>query len=133
MIDSDSFNYKLVKPLSPTDIELFHALKAGQSSALGVLYDRYGSLVYGLALRVLKNSQEAEDLTQEIFLNLWHKGNYNPVRGSLSSYLTILTRSRAIDKLRSRSTNLKFLERWSQNIKTQARSHTPFEQAALKE
>lgn len=132
MIDSNSLNCKLVNPLSVTDIELFHAIKARQSSALGILYDRYGSLVYGLALRVLKNSQEAEDLTQEIFLNLWHKGNYNPARGSLSSYLTILTRSRAIDKLRSRNTNLKFLERWSQNMTTQT-SHTPYEQVALQE
>lgn len=132
MIDSNSLNCKLVNPLLVTDIELFHAIKARQSSALGILYDRYGSLVYGLALRVLKNSQEAEDLTQEIFLNLWHKGNYNPARGSLSSYLTILTRSRAIDKLRSRNTSLKFLERWSQNMTTQT-SYTPYEQAALQE
>lgn len=133
MIDSNSYNYKLANSPSQTDIELFHALKAGESSALGILYDRYGKLVYGLSLRVLKNSQEAEDLTQEIFLNLWHKGNYNPARGSLSSYLTILTRSRAIDKIRLRGTNFKFLERWGQTMSTQTSVHTPFEQAALKE
>lgn len=87
MVESDSPNYQLRTQLPQTDIELFRALKARQPSALGVLYDRYGSLVYGLALRVLKNSQEAEDLTQEIFLNLWHKGTYDPARGSLSSTL----------------------------------------------
>lgn len=133
MIDANSHNYKLVNSRPSTDIELFHALKAGQSSALGTLYDRYGRLVYGLALRVLRNSQEAEDLTQEIFLNLWHKASYNPARGSLSSYLTILTRSRAIDKIRSRGTRIKFLERWSQTMSIQTGSPTPFEQAALKE
>lgn len=114
-----------------SDEELIQALKAGQSSALGILYDRYASLVYRLALRILSNPQEAEDLTQEIFLTLWRSGSYNPSRGSLSSFLTTLTRSRAIDKLRSRGTNLKFIQRWSQMIVNETSSLTPFESAAL--
>ena len=83
-----------------TDAEVWQALKAGQSQALRIIYERYASLVYRLALRILTNAQEAEDLTQEIFLNLWRNRGYDPLRGSLSSYLTTLTRSRAIDKLR---------------------------------
>ena len=114
-----------------TDAELVRALKAGQPSALGILYDRYTNLVYGLALRILANPQEAEDLTQEIFLTLWRKGTYNPTRGSLGSFLTTLTRSRAIDKLRSRGTNLKFLQRWSQTMMTETPTPTPFELASL--
>lgn len=114
-----------------SDEELIQALKAGQSSALGILYDRYASLVYRLALRILTNPQEAEDLTQEIFLNLWRSGSYNPSRGSLSSFLTTLTRSRAIDKIRSRGTNLKFIQRWSQMMVNETSSLTPFESAAL--
>lgn len=114
-----------------SDEELIQALKAGQSSALGILYDRYASLVYRLALRILTNPQEAEDLTQEIFLNLWRSGSYNPSRGSLSSFLTTLTRSRAIDKLRSRGSNLKFIQRWSQMMVNETSSLTPFESAAL--
>ena len=82
-------------------------------------------------MRILTNPQEAEDLTQEIFLNLWRSGSYNPSRGSLSSFLTTLTRSRAIDKLRSRGTNLKFIQRWSQMIVNETSSLTPFESAAL--
>jgi RNA polymerase sigma-70 factor (ECF subfamily) len=117
--------------LSQTDAELFRALKAGQSCALGILYDRYASLVYRLALRILTNPQEAEDLTQEIFLTLWRSGTYNPTRGSLSSFLTTLTRSRAIDKLRSRGTTLKFLQRWSQAMATESSPPTPFELASL--
>lgn len=126
-------NYNLAAEVSQTDVELFYALKAGKSSALGILYDRYGSLVYGLALKVLGNSQEAEDLTQEIFLTLWCNEKYNPARASLSSYLMILTRSRAIDKLRSRGTRLKLLDRWSQTLVMQPVSPTPFEQADLNE
>jgi len=114
-----------------TDAELVKAIRAGESLALGNLYDRYGNLVYGLALRILTSATEAEDLTQEIFLNLWHNQTYNPDRGSLSSYLTTLTRSRAIDKLRSRTTQGKFLQRWSQAMVTATPPATPFDLAAL--
>lgn len=114
-----------------TDTELVQAIRTGEALALGSLYDRYGSLVYRLALRILTSSQEAEDLTQEIFLNLWHNQTYNPERGSLSSYLTTLTRSRAIDKLRSRTTQGKFLQRWSQFMSTAMPPLTPFDAADL--
>lgn len=125
-LDADS---KQAKSLQ-TDAEVFRALKAGQPSALGILYDRYANLIYRLALRILANPQEAEDLTQEIFLSLWRSGIYNPARGSLGSFLTTLTRSRAIDKLRSRSTRWKFLQRWSQTMITES-TPTPFELASL--
>ena len=115
-----------------TDAALFKALKAGDSSALATLYDYYAALVYGLALKILKEPQAAEDLTQEIFLELWHKKNYNSIRGSLSSFLVVLTRSRAIDKLRSRGTNLKYLDKLSQQMSANS-TNIPFEQASIAE
>ncbi len=130
LMDIDSTSSPTEKVL-PTDAEVFRALKAGQSEAIGILYDRYASLVYRLSLKILANYQEAEDLTQEIFLTFWRSNTYNPVRGSLSSYLTTLTRSRAIDKIRSRGTKLKFLQRWGQMMKTETPSNTPFEAASL--
>ena len=121
------------KPDSPklTDVALFQALKAGDPSAITTLYDCYAALVYGLALKILKEPQAAEDLTQEIFLELWHKKNYNPTRSSLSSFLVVLTRSRAIDKLRSHKTKLKYLDKLSQQIP--ADRNIPFEQASIAE
>jgi RNA polymerase sigma-70 factor (ECF subfamily) len=110
-----------------TDTEVWNALKEGESQALSILYERYSSLVYRLALRILGNSQDAEDLTQDIFLTLWRSRNYNPSRGSLSSYLTTLTRSRAIDKLRSRGTKFKFLSRWGQLMATASPQPSPVE------
>nr|WP_287128256.1 sigma-70 family RNA polymerase sigma factor [Candidatus Cyanaurora vandensis] len=120
----------LTMPVTP-DREVFRSLQAGDLTALSVLYDRYGGLVHRLALRVLGNVSEAEDLTQEIFLMLWKNQGYDPNRGSLSNYLLTLTRSRAIDRLRSRSSNLRFLQKWSQNVPTPPT--TPFEHAALGE
>ncbi len=121
------------RPLSAesTDSEVWQALLSGTPQALQLFYERYGTLVYRLALRILTNPQEAEDLTQDIFLTLWRKRNYNPARGSVSSFLTVMTRSRAIDKLRGRSTQVKFLQRWQQIISTESHSSTPFESASL--
>lgn len=115
------------KPLSSqTDAELYLSLKAGRAEALGVLYDRHAGLVYGLAFKVLGNPQEAEDLTQDIFLNLVRSSSYDPRRGSMRTFLAILTRSRAIDRVRSRNTALSFLGRWKSGNQ-QEESNTPLE------
>ena len=97
------------------DEALVIRLWAGELSALGVLYDRYGNLVYGLALKGLRRVAEAEDLTQEVFLSLMRTRSYKPGRGSLASYLTTLTRSRVIDRLRAHSTQQKYLNQWQVN------------------
>lgn len=66
-----------------SDLELFYAIREGEVNALKILYNRYVALVYNLALKILGNSEEAEDLTQEIFLKLWNQNTYQPSRGSL--------------------------------------------------
>jgi RNA polymerase sigma-70 factor, ECF subfamily len=115
----------------PTDAELLLAAKAGKHAALGELYDRYNTLVFRLALKILANQQEAEDLTQEVFLHLWRSNAYDAKRGSLGSFLTMLTRSRAIDRIRSRQSSSKFLHRWGTITMTQPPPITPFEAASI--
>jgi len=92
----------------PPDEVLLRAL-ATDRAALGPLYDRYGGLVYGLARAILESPAEAEDLTQEVFVMLCERTTYDPARGSLGAFLTTLTRSRAIDRLRSRGRRLRIL------------------------
>lgn len=122
-----------IKPTHPSsDLDLLIALGNGQVNALGSLYDRYSRLVYGLAYKILGNSEEAEDITQEVFLTLWRRNAYNPSRGSLSSFLTTMTRSRSIDKLRSRGTKLRFIQRWQGMVKNEAVA-TPLDRAAIGE
>ena len=116
---------------APSDRELYRNLRAGDRAALGNLYARYSSLVYRLALQMLTRPQEAEDLTQEVFLYLWRSDRYSPERGSLGSFLITVTRSRALDRLRSRSTQLKLLQQWGQTVKSQTPPLTPFELASL--
>ena len=98
-----------------TDTALVARLWDGDVSALGSLYDRYGTLVYSIALKGLRRAAEAEDLTQEVFLKLMRTRSFNPSRGSLASYLTTFTRSRVIDRLRAQSTQRKYLNQWHHN------------------
>jgi len=78
-------------------------MKSGDQSALAELYDRYSSVVYSVALRVLGDTGAAEDVLQEVFLQLWRNpGAFDAARGSLGSWLAVITRNRAIDSLRRR-------------------------------
>lgn len=95
-----------------TDLEIFLAIQAQQIEALDLLYDRYGRLVYSTAVQILGNIEEAEDVTQETFLRLWQRSEiYQSKRGSLSGFLITLTRSRAIDRVRSRKSSAQKLQR----------------------
>jgi RNA polymerase sigma-70 factor, ECF subfamily len=90
-------------------------------------------LVYSIAYRILQNDRDAEDLTQDIFVTFWKSDRYNPERGFLSSFLGLLTRSRAIDKIRQRTTTNNFLARWQQTISEESTSPSPLESATTQE
>lgn len=117
----------------PTDIDLLLAVKEGQIKALGILYDRYAKLVYGLAFKILDSSEEAEDVTQEVFLMLWNRNSYDPKRASLSSFLMTVTRSRSIDKLRSRNSKFRVLQRWQTMMRNEPVPNSPLDQVSVQE
>ncbi len=83
------------------DGQLLQAVGRGDEDALLALHRRYVNLVYTMAWRVLQDVGLAEEVTQDIFLKLWHKGHqYDPARGRFSSWLLGVTRFAAIDRLR---------------------------------
>jgi len=85
------------------DLAMVTALKAGDQSAVVQLYDRYSSVVYAVALRVLSDTGAAEDVLQEVFLQLWRNpAAFDAARGTLGSWLAVIARNRAIDFLRKR-------------------------------
>lgn len=82
------------------DGNLLEAIAAGDQAALAEAYSRYASGVHALARGVCGHTR-AEDVTQEIFLNLWNNPQrYDPTRGSLRAYLLVQAHSRAVDVLR---------------------------------
>lgn len=117
---------------SESDSDLVYRLWEGNLTALGVIYDRYSSVVYGVALKGLCSVSEAEDLTQEVFCTLARSRSYDPQRGSLAKYLTVLTRSRAIDRLRSRATRQKYADKWQQ-LQVPSDFKTPMHQVTQQE
>lgn len=114
-----------------SELQLAEAIAAQDLGALALIYDRYSTLVYTIALKILRQPQEAEDLTQEVFLKLWRDQTFKPQRGSLASFLTTMTRSRAIDRLRVQSNRRKILQRW--NFQGASAPSTPMEQVSWSE
>ena len=84
------------------DVELLKAVARKDESALGRLYDQYRAVLFGLILRILNNREEAEDVLQDVFIQVWRRAaDFDENRGRPFTWLVTLARSRAIDRLRS--------------------------------
>ncbi len=87
-----------------SDDALIVRLSAGDESALGVLYDRFGTMAYSLALAMLQEAADAEEVVGDAFAQLWRTAStYDSTRGSLQAWVITVTRSRALDCLRARA------------------------------
>jgi RNA polymerase sigma-70 factor, ECF subfamily len=85
-----------------TDALLVRRLAAGDDHALAEIFDSLAPTVYGAALSVLGNGTAAQDVVQDVFVELWSRpGRYDPAAGTLRTYLTVLARHRAVDMVRS--------------------------------
>src|SRR6266849_1891032 len=81
---------------------LIYQIAQGNESALETLYDHTSRLIYRLALRILTDISEAEEITIEVYMQVWRKAvDYDPSRSTPLAWLLMLARSRAIDRLRS--------------------------------
>ena len=80
-------------------------MAGGDHLALGELYDRHARLLYSLALRIVRERSDAEDVLQETFSQVWRQANrFEASRGTVVGWLVTVTRSRALDRLRQRRT-----------------------------
>ena len=91
--------------LVPTDAdrELVRRMAAGDESALGTLYDRYSPLLHSVVRRIVGDADDAEEVVEETFWQAWRQaGRYEESRGGLSTWLVMIARSRALDRVRAR-------------------------------
>lgn len=89
--DLDSEQSRLMARVSRRDKDAFHAI-----------YDAYRGVVYGIALSMLRSTSEAEDLVQEVFVEIWNRADgFDPSRGRVATWIMVLARSRTIDRVRS--------------------------------
>jgi len=85
------------------DSALIAKMITGDESALATLYDRYSPMLFGMLMRVLNDRQAAEEVLQDLFLQLWRNaGQFDASRGSLPAWLMVIGRNRAISRLRGR-------------------------------
>ena len=83
------------------DAGIVARLLDGDKEGFVRLYDEYAGLIYGIALRVLRNAAAAEDVVQEVFLQLWRNpASFDPRRGQLAPWLAVIARHKAVDSLR---------------------------------
>jgi RNA polymerase sigma-70 factor (ECF subfamily) len=90
------------------DYDLMQRIAANQEIAVGELYDRFGSLVYRMALQSMPTRSEAEDAVQEVFVRLWRTADrYDPRKAALVTWVMLLTRRHLVDKLRRKRARIK--------------------------
>src|SRR6202050_5371273 len=85
------------------DSALIEKMMAGDEQALATIYDRYSAMLFGMLSRILQDRQAAEEVLQDLFLQLWRNaGQFDATRGSLPAWLMVIGRNRAISRLRGR-------------------------------
>lgn len=110
------------------DGALVRAIAGGDPQAVAELHDRYAPMLLGLARKVVKDRDDAEEVVQEAFVHVWNRaGTYDASRSSVATWLVLIARSRAIDRVRSRNV----VERTHATVRTETRAdHASAEGAA---
>lgn len=90
------------------DLDLMQRVAANQEAAVGQLYDRFGPLVYRMAIQAMPTRVEAEDAVQEVFVRLWRTAErFDPSRAALVTWVMLITRRHLVDKMRRTRARIK--------------------------
>jgi len=104
----------------PSDFDLMQRVQSEDADALSQLYDRYNGILKALILRVVHNEAEAEDLLQEVFMEIWNQAkNFSSQKGKPLGWMVTLARRRAIDALRKKQAYQRAEERLQNEIEQQ--------------
>ena len=101
-----------------TDERLMAMIQDHKSTGLALLYDRYKTLVKAMSIKVLHNEADADDLLQDVFMEIWDRASsYDPQMGKPLAWIATLTRRRAIDRLRKRDVYSRVEDRFAEESK----------------
>lgn len=115
------------------EAELLRAIARGDESAFARVYDRYSPILLGLLLRILRSRAEAEDVLQEVFLQVWQRAHsFDAERGRAFTWLVTLARSRAIDRLRSVGSRDRATKASAQDAQTESVAEGWADEAAVR-
>ncbi len=104
-----------------SDVDLLHSVARGDEGALARLYDQYRVILFSLLLRILNSREEAEDVLQEVFLQVWKRaGDFDDTRGRPFTWLVTLARSRGIDRIRQLGARQRLADSAAQNAPDEA-------------
>jgi RNA polymerase sigma-70 factor (ECF subfamily) len=102
---------------APPEAQLVRRVAQGDRDAFAALYDLYSKPLYSLTLRILNDPKEAEDVLQDVFLQLWEKaGAFDEAVGKPFSWVVTMTRHKAIDRIRSRQRHARVFEEASESM-----------------
>ena len=123
----------MAQPSAEDDSSLLARINTGDERAMSTLYERYSRVVYSVALRVLNDPASAEDILQEIFMQIWRNpDSFSAARGSLGGWLAVVSRNRSIDALRRKRPTTALddvILASSVNVATEAERNTVMERA----
>lgn len=102
---------RMSEPDLERDVELLRRIGGGDNAAFSSFYDHYSGLLFSVAFRICNDAKEAEDVLQEVFLQIWNKAaGYNPLLGKPSSWAVTLARNKSIDRIRASQRRSRLLE-----------------------
>ena len=114
------------QPVPVDEVELLRSISEGDRHAFSRFYDQYARLLFSIAFRILNDQKEAEDVLQEVFLQIWDKaGSYNPLLGKPGSWAVTLTRNKAIDYIRAHQRRSKLVEHAATEIAANPATFAP--------
>lgn len=108
-----------------TDEQLMVMIQSNERSGLDLLHKRYAVLLKSLGMQVLRNDSDAEDLLQDVFVEIWDRAaSYDPLKGRPLAWIATLTRRRGIDRLRKRVTYGRLEERFAEETRSHSEGWT---------
>lgn len=111
-LEANTIRARAAEPGKPSDVDLMRGLQAEDPEAFSQLYDRYNGVLKALILRVIHNEAEAEDLLQDVFMEIWNQAKkFSPKKGKPLGWMVTMARRRAIDGLRKKRAYLRAEER----------------------